>query len=522
MKIEIKIKLIIIFMFLFVALLGIESYAGEFSFGKDVYTIYQSMSLEANFQEGDDDYIANIDCEPNEGIEVYIQDDRTFEIYDNTYNGYSETKTYYLTITSNEGYEKVIKINLVDPLGYGDVFFVGEKIDVSDILSADNVDRIEISNPDVLRMNGNFIEAISTGSSELYVDNENGGSGLSVYVLEINSTSIQPSYKVPIMGRGNLTAIEIDINTNNKLFYQKNYNLSRGQITVDGDLAEIHQSCIEQTADYNKLRIIFKDTKTGDITPGVTTCHIKLGNAVDETIEIEFYQPISDFKLNKRSLTMEVGDTFKLEKIISPENGVSNSIDSFVSSDESIATVDDEGNVTALKTGLAVITCEVDGYNFNATTPQKTKYTYDCTVLVLGKQLQVTTLNVISLLKFNTKTAISSVVTKENFPILNENYNVKVLSKAGVEKTEDDNIGSRDQIVVTSPENEEVTTFTAVVKGDVSGNGLTKVYDAYQVLNQSISNNELDEINSYAMDYNDDGDVKIYDAYKFLNVAISQ
>ena len=511
-----KVLLLIILFISIVFIFDIKSYAGEFTFDKDKYTIYSSVTIDAKFQDGDDDRIEQVIPEPDDGLmDFYIYDN---QITINNRNNKGGSKIYAVKVISKQGYEKNFIVKLLNESKmYNLIFgggFVGQTRDISEVMEADDVESIVSGNENVIKINGTIMEYINTGKSSITINYYGGNSsGGDVGVIDyISFTPPENIPKIPIISGATYLELNIDAQINN----EQTINLYNDEVTVDGTdvMASIFLS-------YNKP-ILYLHFNYDSLTPGIKECHFMIPNIVDETFNVEFYNPIKSMSLNKKSLTMEVGETFKLEKIFNPYDASFNEINNFYSSDEDVATVDKNGNVTAIKTGLAVITAEVDGYDFNRTYPAKTVFTYDCTVLVLGKQLQVTTLNVISLLKFNTKTPISNVVTKDNFPILNENYNVKVLSKTGVEKTNEDNIGSRDQIVVTSPENEEVTTFTAVVKGDVSGNGLTKVYDAYQVLNQSIANKELDEINSYAMDYNDDGDVKIYDAYKFLNVAISQ
>ena len=58
-----------------------------------------------------------------------------------------------------------------------------------------------------------------------------------------------------------------------------------------------------------------------------------------------------EFKLNKKSLTVKVGDTEKLEVIAAEATAVT-----WASSDAETVSVDEDGNVTALKDGKADIT----------------------------------------------------------------------------------------------------------------------------------------------------------------------
>ena len=66
----------------------------------------------------------------------------------------------------------------------------------------------------------------------------------------------------------------------------------------------------------------------------------------------------------------------------------------------------------------------------------------------------------------------------------------------------------------------EVTVENTLLKGDVNKDGKIRLYDALQILKQSILGGNLSEEMLYIMDYNDDGKVKLYDALKFLQQAI--
>ena len=59
-----------------------------------------------------------------------------------------------------------------------------------------------------------------------------------------------------------------------------------------------------------------------------------------------------------------------------------------------------------------------------------------------------------------------------------------------------------------------------LLKGDVNYDGKVRLYDALQILKQSILGGNLSDEMLYIMDYNDDGRVKLYDALKFLQQAI--
>ena len=62
-----------------------------------------------------------------------------------------------------------------------------------------------------------------------------------------------------------------------------------------------------------------------------------------------------EFKFNKRSLTAKIGDSVKLEV-----NAAEGAVVAWASSDVETVTVDDDGNITAVKEGKAEITATTD------------------------------------------------------------------------------------------------------------------------------------------------------------------
>ena len=78
----------------------------------------------------------------------------------------------------------------------------------------------------------------------------------------------------------------------------------------------------------------------------------------DKCIKTEFTVrvcvPATEFKLNKDSISLSIGEAFALKYTIAPSTAKSNKVE-WSSSDESIATINDNGVVTALSTGDCII-----------------------------------------------------------------------------------------------------------------------------------------------------------------------
>lgn len=71
---------------------------------------------------------------------------------------------------------------------------------------------------------------------------------------------------------------------------------------------------------------------------------------------------------------------------------------------------------------------------------------------------------------------------------IGSNNSVKIISVDGTEKVENERLGSKDIIQIKNEAGEILEEYTVVVPGDVTGNGYTRMYDAFQYLKQSIAN----------------------------------
>ena len=95
---------------------------------------------------------------------------------------------------------------------------------------------------------------------------------------------------------------------------------------------------------------------------GSTTIRISVGN-VSTSCKVTVVQPVTRISLNKLSRSLEAQDVYTLKATVIPSDANDKTV-TWSSSDETIATVSQEGVVTALKKGTAVITVTAnDGSN---------------------------------------------------------------------------------------------------------------------------------------------------------------
>lgn len=139
-----------------------------------------------------------------------------------------------------------------------------------------------------------------------------------------------------------------------ELFEGDSFNLSSLTVTVPED-ADIKTVTYKSKSGLVEVR----DGKVVALTPGTDVLEIYPVNGDPQTLHAEctitVKARVTGVKVTPRALTLTVGDSDKLSATVVPDDA-SNKRVTWSSSNESVATVDAEGNVKALKAGSAVIT----------------------------------------------------------------------------------------------------------------------------------------------------------------------
>ena len=105
-------------------------------------------------------------------------------------------------------------------------------------------------------------------------------------------------------------------------------------------------------------------------TAGTSTFTVTATNSAgsdSKAFTLTVTQPVISVSLNESNLSMFTGDTATLTATVQPENATNKAVN-WSSSDEGVATVDTNGNITAVKAGTAAITATAeDDSNISAT-----------------------------------------------------------------------------------------------------------------------------------------------------------
>ena len=185
-----------------------------------------------------------------------------------------------------------------------------------------------------------LVTAVMSGNAKITVTTVDGG-----FTATCDVTVVQPVTGISL----NKNAMTLNVTETEKLI-----------ATVSPELAD--NKAITWTSNKPEIATVDTDGLVTAVMPGnakitVTT----VDGGFTATCDITVIQPVTGISLNKNAMTLNVAETEKLIATVTPENAINKSV-IWSSSNSEIATVDDNGLVTALKAGNAEITVmTVDG-----------------------------------------------------------------------------------------------------------------------------------------------------------------
>ena len=220
-------------------------------------------------------------------------------------------------------------------------------------------------------------------------------------------TGIQATCTVTVVGNLKITAEDLIIAKN-----EKNVKIP---YTYDGNASDIAWSTSSNIITVNNDATINGGATTGT---AIVTAKNKL-NGKTETINVI----VGEITLSGES-SVEEGSTTQITKTIKP-TAIENNKVKWKSNNTGVATVDDAGNVHAIKTGTATITATVLDSKGNATNIKATKD------IIVRKELESTDEEII-LKVGGTKTISTNVAGNTGLTFTSENKSIATVSGAGV------------------------------------------------------------------------------------------
>ncbi|MBE5967735.1 MAG: Ig domain-containing protein [Lachnospiraceae bacterium] len=220
---------------------------------------------------------------------------------------------------------------------------IGDKFDLDASVSPSDATNQKItwvsSNPDIATVNKNgLVEGLTAGIAKITAKVE-GETITATCVVTVNEDA---------------TGLEIN---------HINYRLGLGdKVTLKAIITpEYASKNVKWTSSNEKVASVNSKGKVVGISYGFATIKAitKDGTELEASCEIEVVKPVQRVLLDKGSISMMAGESKKLKATISPKNATYNTIN-WTSSDDSIAMVDENGVVTALKAGKVSISASAE------------------------------------------------------------------------------------------------------------------------------------------------------------------
>jgi len=207
------------------------------------------------------------------------------------------------------------------------------------------------------------------------------------------------------------------------------------------------------------------------------------------------YYYLDDIEVSEK-IELELNDTKKLEIAYKPINAINKKLEYKVK-DNSIITIDKEGNIKVLKEGTTTITINtLDGSNI----------TKDIEIIVTVYKISLDNYEIIN----NKYISIKQNTTKDDFisSIYNgHKYQIKLNS-------ENEFIATGDKLEILDQNETMLEEYLIVVLGDVTGTGIINISDVTKAYQHLRKTNLMDELYIIAADVEKDNELKINDITK--------
>ena len=239
------------------------------------------------------------------------------------------------------------------------------------------------------------------------------------------------------------------------------------------------------------------------VAQGTATITVK--SQEDETIKAECTVtvnpktiPVTSVAISRTSIELIPEETENLTVRIFPNTATNKNV-TWSSSDEAVATVDQNGNVTAVAQGTATITVKSQADETkeatctvrvtNPISPDPDILTEESTYKIEGGYLK----------GIKTKTSIDTL--KDN---INDVYTIQVLRNDGKTKVTSGNIGTGMRVEVYKG-TEKKAELIIIIKGDITGDGLSNGQDILDIILFRRYKKILTDVEFEAADITEDG-----------------
>lgn len=292
-----------------------------------------------------------------------------------------ENTTDDKTISWSSDNEQVVTVNaegLITAVGAGKATImatVGEKTDTTEVEVKVPLESISLNETEKTLIKGESLQlnvtynpddttankavtwtSTDTSVAEVSSDGTVTAKGKGTAYIKAKVEDKEISCKIDVL----VPLTEIELNkTNVELLKGQNDKLSVKLIPED----TTYSGTIEWSSSDESVVTVNKNGNINGIKEGtaiITVKAIENGNEIIATSEVTVKEiPLNSIEIDISNFDLEIGKTEKLNIICNPENTTDNIHVEWSSSNEEVATIDQNGNIKALSVGTTVITAKV-------------------------------------------------------------------------------------------------------------------------------------------------------------------
>ena len=292
---------------------------------------------------------------------------------------------------------------------------------------------------------------------------------------------------------------EIKVSVDNPVI-QKN-EISKLKIEIYPKEAEDQR--VEYSSSNEKIVKVDSNGNLYGVSSGKATITVRaISNDVQASMDIEVYSKVTGIEVNVEAITLQEGEQYQILANIEPEDANNKTVQ-YVSENTNVATVNDVGIITAVRTGntnIQVFSEEDEDICQSIQVNVIEKIAEED--LSFSENIQVNG-NEISGIEEENRTVEKLL---ENI-FVSEKYQVQIVDKLGniLQSKNLVGTGSKIQIYTNTDTQTQVAEYEIVIYGDVDGNGKINSVDLLKLQRHILEIEELDFLSQKAGNINKNG-----------------
>ena len=219
---------------------------------------------------------------------------------------------------------------------------------------------------------------------------------------------------------------------------------------------------LKYSSENTKVASISSDGYILGLSSGTAKITAKANNGVTSSISINVYSPVTDIILGTQNCTVQVEGQYKINASILPDDANNKNIN-YLSENEEIATVDQNGNITGIAEGNTKIIVSSEEGNITKKVEVTVIRKLEEGEILIDESLNVTGNEITGL--ENSNNTVDKIANK-----IQTNYTVEIYNSSG-QKIEGSTLVGTGSTIRILENDKLVIEYNVIMYGDVNGDG---------------------------------------------------